>query len=211
MQKKAKAGSKAKPKRKQGATPRADQAATPPWLWMIIGVLIGLFVAFLMYLQFQKTGVEKEAEVTAPIDSENKPSAQTEPASVADKVKDVSKKIVEPIKNKFDFYTILPEREVLIDEPLSDDTATRRPNKVVEQGKYVLQTGSFKNYADADRRKANLALMGLSSTIQKVTINDNDVWHRVRLGPYTDLNELNRVRKQLHSKDIDTLLIRIKG
>ena len=46
----------------------------------------------------------------------------------------------------------------------------------------MLQAGSYKNFADADRVRAQLALQGIESKVQKVTV-DNDTWHRIRIGP----------------------------
>jgi cell division protein FtsN len=44
--------------------------------------------------------------------------------------------------------------------------------------------------------------------VQKVTV-DADTWHRVRIGPITDLNQLNRLRTRLRQADIDALVIRV--
>jgi cell division protein FtsN len=38
---------------------------------------------------------------------------------------------------------------------------------------------------------------------------DEDVWHRVRIGPITDLAELNRLRARLRAADLDALVIRV--
>jgi cell division protein FtsN len=79
---------------------------------------------------------------------------------------------------------------------------------VVQPGTYVLQAGSFTEYADADRRRAQLALQGIESTIQRVTI-DNKTYHRVRIGPIDDLDRLNVLRTRLRQADIDVLRIRM--
>ena len=84
-------------------------------------------------------------------------------------------------------------------------TVQKRSKKA---GTYVLQAGSFQNYADADRRRATLALQGIESQIQRVTI-DQDTWHRVRVGPYSELNEVNRLRQQLRDGQIEVMVIRL--
>jgi len=38
---------------------------------------------------------------------------------------------------------------------------------------------------------------------------DADVWHRVRIGPINNLDELNRVRRQLRAAEVDALVIRV--
>jgi len=80
---------------------------------------------------------------------------------------------------------------------------------VEQPGTYVLQAGSFRNNADADRLRAQLALIGVESDIQTVTIDDDQVWHRVRIGPFTDLERLNAARDRLADNGIQPLIIRI--
>ena len=78
----------------------------------------------------------------------------------------------------------------------------------MEPGLYVLQAGSFSRYEDADRRRAELALQGIESSIQRVTIDDR-TYHRVRIGPIDDLDELNMLRSRLRAARIDVLRIRL--
>jgi len=73
---------------------------------------------------------------------------------------------------------------------------------------YVLQAGSYRNEADADRVRAQLALQGVNAKVQRVAV-DTDVWHRVRIGPISSLEELNRVRRQLRAAEVDALVIRV--
>jgi cell division protein FtsN len=72
----------------------------------------------------------------------------------------------------------------------------------------VLQAGSFTLHADADRRKAELAMHGIESSIQRVMIDDK-TYHRVRIGPTDDLDELNLLRSRLRTAQIDVLRIRL--
>ena len=57
--------------------------------------------------------------------------------------------------------------------------------------------------------KANLALLGIESRLQRVSVDDN-VFHRVRIGPISDLNVLNTVRRQLRDAEIDVMLIELQ-
>jgi cell division protein FtsN len=79
---------------------------------------------------------------------------------------------------------------------------------VEKPGIYVLQAGSFSEYKDADRRRAELALHGIESVIQRVSIDDR-TYHRVRIGPISDLNQLNMLRSRLHQANIDVIRIRL--
>ena len=84
----------------------------------------------------------------------------------------------------------------------------RLTEAVVEPGVYVLQAGSFSTNTDADRRRAELALQGIESHIQRVTVNDRE-YHRVYVGPTDDLDELNLLRSRLRAAKIDVLRIRL--
>ena len=75
---------------------------------------------------------------------------------------------------------------------------------------FFLQTGSFQSAPDADNLKASLALLGLEATIQTRTLPEKGVWHRVRVGPYTDVEELNRVRSVLKQNNIETALVKVR-
>lgn len=108
---------------------------------------------------------------------------------------------------RFDFYRMLPNYEVVI--PEEDIAVERDEPQVQEAGVYVLQAGSFRQPADADRLRAELALLGIESRVQTVTIDDADTWHRVRIGPLQDLAELNALRRKLAANSIDALLIRV--
>lgn len=76
---------------------------------------------------------------------------------------------------------------------------------------FYLQTGSFQNASEADSLKARLALLGLEATVQQRTLPEKGVWHRVRVGPYSDMDELNRVRGILQQNDIETALVKVRS
>lgn len=180
---------------KRGATKKTEvRSALPGWLWLATGLAVGLFVAFLVFLQGRTHKVATE------------PSVKVEKS--APKVKEQEKDDKQGFS--YDFYKLLPNMEVLVpDKKESIDSKTVTPIDV--KGTYLLQAGSFKKYEDADRQKASLALMGVRSRIVKVTIDDTHVWHRVHVGPFSDLKELNDVRQALLEHKVNTLVIRIKG
>lgn len=109
---------------------------------------------------------------------------------------------------RYDFYEMLPNFEVVVPEKDREVKRDQRAAKVERPGVYVLQAGSYRNVADAERVSAQLNLQGINAKVQRVAV-DNDVWHRVRVGPISDLGELNRVRKQLQAADVDGLVIRV--
>ncbi|HLY52586.1 MAG TPA: SPOR domain-containing protein [Steroidobacteraceae bacterium] len=114
-----------------------------------------------------------------------------------------------PTARKYDFYQMLPNFEVVVpekDKEVKRDLPAGAP--IERPGVYVLQAGSYRNQADAERVRAQLALQGVQAKVQRVAV-DTDVWHRVRIGPITSLDELNRVRKQLKAAEVDALVIRV--
>jgi cell division protein FtsN len=109
---------------------------------------------------------------------------------------------------EYTFYDRLKNFEVVIPEKEKDVRRDLKPAPETRPGTYVLQAGSYRNFADADRVRAQLALQGVESKVQKVTV-DTDTWHRVRVGPITNLAELNRIRTRLRQADVDALVIRV--
>jgi cell division protein FtsN len=75
----------------------------------------------------------------------------------------------------------------------------------------MLQVGSFQRAGDAERLKASLALIGLQASVQRVTIDGEQTWHRVRLGPYTDPARLDAARARLREHDYQAMVLRIRG
>ena len=110
---------------------------------------------------------------------------------------------------KYDFYEMLPNFEVVVPEK-DKDVKRDLPAaaKVERPGVYVLQAGSYRNEADANRVRQQLSMQGIDAKVQRVSV-DTDVWHRVRIGPITNLDQLNKVRKQLQAADVDALVIRV--
>ncbi|HEY6484168.1 MAG TPA: SPOR domain-containing protein [Steroidobacteraceae bacterium] len=110
---------------------------------------------------------------------------------------------------KYDFYQMLPNFEVVVPEKDKDVKRDLPATASIERpGVYVLQAGSYRNEADANRIRAQLAMQGIEAKVQRVAV-DTDVWHRVRIGPITNLNQLNKIRRQLHAAEIDALVIRV--
>lgn len=110
--------------------------------------------------------------------------------------------------DQLDFYEMLPKFEVVVPEKERDVRRNVPGAQVDKPGAYILQAGSYRNFGDADRIKALLALQGIASKVEKVTI-ETDTWHRVRIGPIRDLNALNETRRKLREAQIDALVIKV--
>jgi cell division protein FtsN len=179
---------------------RRDEPQYPGWIWMIFGLAIGLSVALAIYV--------KDRNPASPVRRTAEPQVREPVPSAVDSNNETTAKETPPSKPRFDFYNMLPNFEVVIPEQEPDVRVDKAPVTVEKPGIYVLQAGSFSEYKDADRRRAELALHGIESVIQRVSIDDR-TYHRVRIGPISDLNQLNMLRSRLHQANIDVIRIRL--
>ncbi|MCP5149967.1 MAG: SPOR domain-containing protein [Ectothiorhodospiraceae bacterium] len=127
-------------------------------------------------------------------------------------------------KPRFEFYTLLPEMEVAVPDeevaPSRPRAATTPPPKpaaatatppAAGAPRYLLQVGSFRRAAEAERLKASLALLGLEADVQSIADSESVAWYRVRLGPYSDVDRLNEARSRLRDNGIEAMVMRIRG
>lgn len=175
-----------------------SQGGGIPWGPMLLSFAVGVFVMFLLHL---KDNVPEDK-------SANQNSTQ----------KQEKKTAVEP---KFDFYTLLPEMEVVVEEknhkpkqPVvmspSEQTPSFQKKPQTAEANFMLQVGSFKKMADADAFRARLALLGIESKVQTVTIDNKETWHRVQIGPVAGRDQADKMQKQLRENGFDSLLMKAK-
>ena len=178
--------------------------SVPGWLIFFTGLSVGLFAAFLYYLQQHSAELKQVVKKQVEMVTHEKPAVKENKKDIEEKTK------TSATKPKFDFYTILPGLEVIIPEQEIKDQKGKKLPSADKSSAYILQAGSFKSFKEADRLKAELALLGIVSTIQTVTINNNDTWHRVRIGPIKDADELKSIRRKLKQNDVNAILLKIK-
>jgi cell division protein FtsN len=169
---------------------RARQEPFSGWTGLALGLAAGLAVGLSVYL------FDRHESAPAP--------AKPKPAPMSAREGDAGPRP----EDRYDYYNMLPNFEVVVPEK---ERAVRpdKPAAPVERpGSYFLQAGSYRDFTEADRIRAQLALQGIESKVQRVSV-DNDTWHRVRIGPITDLGELNRIRERLREADMDVLVIRV--
>jgi cell division protein FtsN len=134
---------------------------------------------------------EKQAAIEAA--QRPKPEPRAAPAKETDEA-----------ATNYDFYERLQNIEVQIPEkPVSGtDPRETAPADVTKPGVYVIQAGSFRKQPDADRVQAQLRKLGIEAIVQPVQIETGEVF-RVRIGPLSDLTEVNRLRARLRAADFD--------
>lgn len=176
---------------------------TPGWAWGAVGLSIGLSVAAAIYVKDRRpespAPPEPAATTVAPEPVFDDNSETVTPATTPDPAD-------EGDEQRFTFYEMLLRSEVVVGNE-DAGAGSREPIAVVEPGTYALQVGSFSTEQDADRRRAELALQGIESDIQKASVNNN-IYYRVRIGPTDDLDELNLIRSRLRAARIDALIVR---
>lgn len=113
---------------------------------------------------------------------------------------------------RFDFYNILPG----IDEPLAEESFAQEmksppsiTNDTSVASDYFLQIGSYKNAAEAERIKAELALLGMIASVQTAESSDKGTRYRVRIGPYSKVGEVDQVRASLQENGIEANFVRV--
>ncbi len=191
---------------------------TPGWVWLLAGLLMGLAVALFVYLG-GFTISELRSGRTTPVQTEASPPTDTRSVSKPPQPPSAMPPTAKP---RFDFYTILPEMEVVVPEQemasppksasnLSGEAQGEGVAPVDKPGAYILQAGSFRSLEEADRLKASLVLLGVEASIQTVTINNKDTWHRVQIGPYNNLAEVNQIRARLKQNNIEVVLLKVKS
>lgn len=190
----------------------------PGWLTFLAGLALGLVAAFMLYLKQQSDNEHRVGST---------PTTATTPST---DVKDTSTP-----PPRFDFYTILPEQEVIIPDqeikevkptksklgaskqrpPVSAVTPVATPSitpaPAGKKGTYIVQVGAFKKAEEADRLRAALALLGIESAVQVVRIGDSESFHRVRVGPFDDLERANRTRSKLKQNNYSSILLQVKS
>jgi cell division protein FtsN len=173
------------------------------WLWFVAGLLVG--VVGTLFAEFQEI-VSTEGVVKAVREATRSDAPK---ASAKSTKKAAEKKTKRP---RFEFYTMLPEMEVAVPENELTRAGASTGRQPEDEGvTYVLQVGSFRKLAQADRLKAELALIGVPTQIQTVSIEGDGKWHRVRVGPFANLQALNEARSELQSNGLKVMVLKVRS
>jgi cell division protein FtsN len=95
------------------------------------------------------------------------------------------------------------------DAKVSDAKATpANPDSVEEKWSYFLQAGAFREQTDAENTRAKLALLGVEARVTERQ-SENGTLYRVRIGPFAQLDAMNKVRGKLSDNGVDAAVVRI--
>jgi cell division protein FtsN len=190
---------------------RGGETRIPGWAWLLAGVLLGLGIAAFVLLREGWDG-----RPAGPV-----PNPQAQPPAVTSEPTVPAAQPEPPKRPRYDFYTLLREKETAIpDRELAERAraeaeaaakaaaAQQTPPAAAPAGeRYQLQAGAFRDAGDAEALKARLALLGLFARVQTDTI-EGSLWHRVRLGPYPNLREVEAAKQQLAANGVDAIAVR---
>ncbi|HET6631429.1 MAG TPA: SPOR domain-containing protein [Rhodanobacteraceae bacterium] len=181
-----------------------NQGGWPGWVWLCLGVLLGAVLATAVFMTGRAPNLRRG---DVPVPNPHATAAKPSDPGIADEAR---------TERSYDFYSVLPEKDVVIpDAELSararaegDSSAPGSSSPASGGGGgYLLQAGSFPNSADAEAVKARLALLGFVAHIEPVTINGN-TWNRVRLGPYTSAATLEAAKDKLSAAGIKAIALK---
>ena len=79
--------------------------------------------------------------------------------------------------------------------------------EAIERVSYLLQAGAFRSQSDADGMRAKLALLGFEARVLAAEVNGQTMY-RVRVGPYAQLDDMNRARSRLADNGIEASVVR---
>jgi cell division protein FtsN len=189
--------------------PKSSKSGNPFLTGLLVGFLLGI-AASLAVVMFIKGGdspfaTQKETKksLAEKIKEKSKEDSDTSALPSAEKPGNDD-------KTRFDFYTILPgsESKVTAEEEnkLKEDASQAAVPK-----SYFLQVGAFQTEVEADNMKAKLALQGFEAVVQTATIPDKGVWHRVRVGPLADLDQINKAKSDLLTNGFKADLIKVNS
>jgi cell division protein FtsN len=177
---------------------RKAQSQVPGWVWLFTGTVLGAFITFLVYLADLPESPGASAEAGTPV-AQRDPEPESRPIS----------------KPRFDFYKLLKESEVIV--PATEPEPEQREPELQRQAaeprlqdreEFILQVGSFRRTDEADRLRAQLLLLNLEAYTEQVTLNNDQVWHRVLVGPFNNQSRLASARATLVSNEYNALVLK---
>jgi len=208
---------KAAPKRGASRYQAPAKKNVPGWVWLVCGLAIGGFLVFLATLEPGGDEIKRTKE-PPQAKQQAKPKPQGE----------------QPPKPKYDFYTLLPESEVILPPETKEPEAPAKavtpeqaakldeeralaalsgqvppPPPTVAKApvtQFFLQAGSFRKQVEADKVRAQIILLGQDVRVERVTVRE-EPWFRVLVGPFSTREQLNLAQKTLAGSGYKNLLL----
>lgn len=197
--------------------PKNASKGSPFLTGLLVGFLLGV-AASLSVVMFIKGGDspfanQSSTEVAKSVSEKMQEQSKANAEKVSAENMPSPNENVEAASNngdetRFDFYTILPGSESKVSKEDEIKIKEDTPEPTVQKS-YFLQVGAFQTSEEADNLKAKLALQGFEAIVQTATIPEKGVWHRVRVGPLNDLDQINKTKSDLVSNGFTADLIKV--
>ena len=175
-------------------------------LGFILGLGAGLGIAFVIAFYLSKNTPQERPGMRAPnLPLLIKPAPAPAPAEGETPAPAEPVDLNKPLQGKSPAPASADPIGDLVNGKKSTDATSAPAAK--SDAIYFLQVGAFIKRTDADAQKANLAIQGIQAQLSEVTSDGNTLW-RVRVGPYSSVEESNPVRDKLNSLGIKPTLIK---
>lgn len=182
------------------------------WKWLLIILLICLFISFLVFLSDNTSESTQKKQQTKSVSVSKKTKTvkpKTAPKTKTKAKAKAKRQDKKPEAPQYVFYRVLSEEEVIIDDHEIKTRSREERLGKNKTSKYLIQAGSFREIAEADKLKARLTLLGFQPRIEKAKVK-NTVWNRIRMGPYTHPSKVASEKKRLKDNGIDVIVTEVK-
>lgn len=187
-----KRGVSAKPKRRKNSA-RKKSTTSVSTLRIIATVVIVLLFSLGLYALNQL----ESAQSTRAKQPEKQSAVQIDEKSTTGNNKQ---------EDDYTFYSKLKDFEVVV----SDKPAYNSSRSADENYIYLIQAGSFKTKAQAEKRRAELTLLGLEPKVSSAKNASGNLWYRVRLGPFTNRGSMTAARSTIISNNLEAMVMKRK-
>jgi cell division protein FtsN len=167
-----------------------------PFVWAAVAVLLGVFVMGLFWLKMQPPANAPEWVGAEP---ERKPREVAKPVGPPKKIQP------EKPETRFTFFKDLSQREVVVPDEKFELRASRDTDAT---SRFVVQIASLTKRADAERIQAEVALLGVESTISEASLDDG-VRYRVSTTPVLGQSKANSLLSQLKKGGYKGMFVKI--
>lgn len=186
---------------------RKGGKGTPGWVWLLVGLVVGLVAAAALFLRGDLGKVE--SLLPKPNPAARAPAASTEEPVAQDAAPEPR------AKPKYEFYDVLRDKEVIIPDAELTAQAKAEADTPADAGtppapdavRYLIQAGAFRSSSDAEALKARIALTGEVARVESAEVAGGTIY-RVRLGPYPNASTLAAAKQALGNHGIEAVAIR---
>src|SRR5476649_2817979 len=182
---------------------------------IVIGLVIGLGIAVVVALAITKGATPFTDKGKAGKTADPTPGQAADPNKPMYGNKDAAREAAKSFADKAAAPPAAAPAATTAAAPApaapAQDQLQQVANKAADAGDdkfiYYLQAGAFRELTDAESARAKLALLGFEASVSDRT-TDTGVLHRVRMGPYNQVEAMNKVRSKLSENGVDVAVVR---